>query len=75
MKINGMRWWVVVLVFLAAVLNYVDRQVLSVLAPTIQEDLGLDNRDYANILNIFLVAYTLAYLVSGANAKDSLYSK
>jgi ACS family hexuronate transporter-like MFS transporter len=65
MKINGMRWWVVVLVFLAAVLNYVDRQVLSVLAPTIQEDLGLDNRDYANILNIFLVAYTLAYLVSG----------
>lgn len=65
MKINGMRWWIVVLVFLAAVLNYVDRQVLSVLAPTIQADLGLDNRDYANILNIFLVAYTLAYLVSG----------
>lgn len=65
MKILGMRWWIVALVFLAAVLNYVDRQVLSVLAPTIQADLGLDNRDYANILNIFLVAYTLAYLVSG----------
>ncbi|MEY4489894.1 MAG: hypothetical protein RIQ79_2402, partial [Verrucomicrobiota bacterium] len=65
MKIKGMRWWIVALVFLAAVLNYVDRQVLSVLAPTIQADLGLDNRDYANILNIFLIAYTLAYLVSG----------
>lgn len=65
MKIKGMRWWIVVLVFLAAVLNYVDRQVLSVLAPTIQADLGLDDRDYANVLNIFLVAYTLAYLVSG----------
>jgi ACS family hexuronate transporter-like MFS transporter len=65
MKILGMRWWIVALVFLAAVLNYVDRQVLSVLAPTIQADLGLDNRDYANILNIFLIAYTLAYLVSG----------
>ncbi len=65
MKIIGMRWWIVALVFLAAVLNYVDRQVLSVLAPTIQADLGLDNRDYANILNIFLIAYTLAYLVSG----------
>jgi ACS family hexuronate transporter-like MFS transporter len=65
MKIKGMRWWIVALVFLAAVLNYVDRQVLSVLAPTIQADLGLDNRDYANILNIFLVAYTIAYLVSG----------
>lgn len=65
MKIKGMRWWIVALVFLAAVLNYVDRQVLSVLAPTIQADLGLDNRDYANVLNIFLVAYTIAYLVSG----------
>lgn len=65
MKIKGMRWWIVVLVFLAAVLNYVDRQVLSVLAPTIQADLGIDDRDYANILNIFLVAYTVAYLVSG----------
>ncbi len=65
MKIKGMRWWIVVLVFLAAVLNYVDRQVLSVLAPTIQADLGLDDRDYANVLNIFLIAYTLAYLVSG----------
>ena len=65
MKIKGMRWWIVVLVFLAAVLNYVDRQTLSVLAPTIQADLGLDDRDYANILNIFLIAYTLAYLVSG----------
>jgi len=65
MKIKGMRWWIVVLVFLAAVLNYVDRQTLSALAPTIQADLSLDDRDYANILNIFLIAYTLAYLVSG----------
>ena len=65
MKIIGMRWWIVVLVFLAAVLNYVDRQTLSALAPTIQKDLGMDDHDYANILNIFLVAYTLAYLVSG----------
>jgi MFS transporter, ACS family, hexuronate transporter len=65
MIIRGLRWWIVVLVFLAAVLNYVDRQTLSALAPTIQEDLGLDDRDYANIVNIFLIAYTIAYLVSG----------
>lgn len=45
MKIKGMRWWIVALVFLAAVLNYVDRQTLSVLAPTIQADLHMDNRD------------------------------
>ena len=65
MKIKGMRWWIVVLVFLAAVLNYVDRQTLSVLASMIQKDLELSEYDYANLLNIFLVAYTIAYLVSG----------
>lgn len=65
MKIRGLRWWIVVLLFLAAVLNYVDRQTLSALAPTIQADLGMDDRDYANIVNIFLVAYTIAYLLSG----------
>jgi ACS family hexuronate transporter-like MFS transporter len=65
MTIRGLRWWIVVLVFLAAVLNYVDRQTLSALAPTIQADLKMDDREYANIVNLFLVAYTLAYLISG----------
>ncbi|HYD83955.1 MAG TPA: MFS transporter, partial [Opitutus sp.] len=53
------------LLFGAAVLNYVDRQTLSALAPTIQRDLAMDDRDYANVVNLFLVAYTLAYLVAG----------
>lgn len=65
MKIPGLRWWVLGLVFLAAVLNYVDRQTLSTLAPTIQRDLGMDDLAYANVLNLFLVAYTLSYLVAG----------
>ena len=65
MKIPYFRWWIIALVFLAAVLNYVDRQTLSILAPTIQSDLGMDERDYANIINIFLVAYTISYLISG----------
>jgi MFS transporter, ACS family, hexuronate transporter len=64
-KIPGLRWWLIVLIFLAAVLNYVDRQTLSVLAPTIQHDLGMDDRAYGNIVNIFLIAYTISYLVSG----------
>ena len=65
MKIKGMRWWIVVLLFLAAILNYIDRQTLSALAPTIQVDLNMDDNDYANVINIFLVAYTIAYLISG----------
>jgi MFS transporter, ACS family, hexuronate transporter len=64
--VPGLRWWIVTLLFGAAVLNYVDRQTLSVLAEdTIQPDLNMDNRDYANVTNLFLVAYTFAYLVSG----------
>ncbi len=65
MKIRGLRWWIIVLVFLAAVLNYVDRQTLSALAPTIQSDLRMSDHDYANIVNLFLVAYTFAHLISG----------
>jgi len=65
MKIKNLRWWIVGLLFFAAVLNYVDRQTLSALAPTIQKDLGMDDQDYANVVNIFLVAYTIAYLLSG----------
>jgi MFS transporter, ACS family, hexuronate transporter len=64
-KIKGLRWWIVGLLFLAAVLNYIDRQTLSALAPTIQKDLNMTDLDYANIVNIFLVAYTIAYIISG----------
>ncbi len=64
-KIKGLRWWVVGLLFAAAVLNYIDRQTLSALAPTIQKDLGMTDNDYANIVNIFLIAYTIAYIISG----------
>jgi ACS family hexuronate transporter-like MFS transporter len=64
-KIRHLRWWIAALLFGAAVLNYVDRQTLSALAPTIQRDLAMNDRDYANIVNLFLVAYTVAYLISG----------
>ncbi|MBI5768700.1 MAG: MFS transporter [Verrucomicrobia bacterium] len=64
-RIPHFRWAILTLVFLAAVLNYVDRQTLSALAPTIQRDLGMDDRAYANVVNLFLVAYTIAYLISG----------
>ena len=64
-KLPHLRWWIATLLVGAAVLNYVDRQTLSALAPTIQKDLAMDDRAYADVLNIFLVAYTIAYLVSG----------
>ncbi|MFZ4776096.1 MAG: MFS transporter [Terrimicrobiaceae bacterium] len=65
MKIPYLRWWVAFALFLAAVLNYIDRSLLGMLAPTIQQDLGISDQDYANVVSWFLVAYTVAYLLSG----------
>ncbi|HWI58321.1 MAG TPA: MFS transporter [Bacillota bacterium] len=64
-RIPGLRWWIVGLLFLASAKNYLDRQTLSILAPTIQKDLHISEVSYGNIVNLFLVAYGLAYLVSG----------
>lgn len=64
-KFPHLRWWIAGLLFLASILNYLDRQTLSILAPTIQQELRLSNEDYAFVVNCFLVAYTVATLLSG----------
>ena len=65
LRICGLRWWIVALLFLASAKNYLDRQTLSILAPTIQTDLHISDGAYGNIVNLFLLAYGFAYLVSG----------
>lgn len=65
MKIPHFRWSIAGLLFVLSVINYIDRQTLSILAPTIQEDLKLTDQGYGNIVSLFLVAYTISYLVSG----------
>jgi ACS family hexuronate transporter-like MFS transporter len=47
------------------VINYVDRQTLSVLARTIQDDLGMTDIEYSNVVQAFLLAYSISYLLSG----------
>ena len=64
-KIPHLRWLIAFALFAAAVLNYIDRSLLGLLAPSIQKDLGISDGDYASIVNYFLIAYTLAYLCSG----------
>jgi len=65
MKYSALRWWIVALLFLAAILNYVDKNALALLAPTIQKDLGISDQGYAHIQNAFQIAYTIALLASG----------
>ena len=65
MKINGLRWIMIGLIFLATVINYIDRQTVSVLKTSISQDLGLSNADYAAVQNSFLLFYGISQMVSG----------
>jgi MFS transporter, ACS family, aldohexuronate transporter len=65
MKFKGLRWLMVALIFLATVINYIDRQTVSVLKTSISHDLGLSNPDYAAIQNSFLLFYGVSQIVSG----------
>jgi len=65
MKVKGLRWWIIGLICLATIINYIDRSALSIMWPSISEDLGMTKNDYALILNIFMVAYAVGQSVSG----------
>ncbi len=64
-KIPNLRWWITGLLFFSTVINYMDRQNLSILARTIQDDLHITDLQYSYVVQAFLLAYTLSYLVAG----------
>ena len=64
-KVRGLRWWIVSLIFLATLINYIDRLTISVLAPVITRDLGLSNTEFGGVVTWFLLAYTISQSVSG----------
>ena len=61
-----LRWVIVALLFFVTLLNYIDRQTLSVLAPVLQDEFHMSNTDYGLVVNAFMVAYTVMQAVSGA---------
>ncbi len=65
MKIRRLRWYIAALLFTATVINYIDRQALSIVAPVLTKELGISPIEYSNMLQAFLIAYTLMYLGSG----------
>ena len=71
MKIKGLRWWVIALIALATIINYIDRQALSVLWPAIVEDLFPDKsalerkQIYANISIVFVFSYAFGQAIFG----------
>jgi ACS family hexuronate transporter-like MFS transporter len=59
------RWGICALLFLATTINYVDRQVIALLKPTLQHDLGWSEVDYADIVFAFQLAYAIGLLIAG----------
>lgn len=62
---SHLRWWIIGLIAVATVINYVDRTSLAVMWPSISADTGLTKSDYANIVSAFMICYALGQAVSG----------
>jgi len=62
---GNLRWWVVSLVALATVINYIDRQAMGILWPDIKAEFGFSNQDYANIFGVFVLAYAFGQTIFG----------
>ena len=65
MRVGNVRWVVVWLLFTVMVINYVDRQMLGFLKPTLSQELGWSETDYADIVFWFQAAYAISYLTFG----------
>lgn len=64
-KIRHLRWWIGGTLFACTIINYIDRQTLSALAPILKQEYAWTNTDFASILIAFRIAYTLMQGVGG----------
>jgi MFS transporter, ACS family, hexuronate transporter len=66
MKLNThLRWWIVWTLFCSTVINYIDRQTLSVLAPVVMKELHMTHEDYSYVVSAFQIAYACMWLIGG----------
>ena len=64
-SIPSLRWWIGGILFASTVINYIDRQTLSILAPFLKQEYHWTNTDYAKIAIAFRVAYTIGQIACG----------
>jgi len=63
--VPGLRWWIAGLIFLATLINFLNRLIIAVLGPVITRELHLSASQFASLTTWFLAAYTLSQLLSG----------
>src|SRR5215210_5983938 len=64
-NVGRVRWVIVALLFAATAINYVDRQMIGLLKPTLQDEFGWQETTYADIVFWFQLAYAIGYIVFG----------
>lgn len=64
-KSTGFRWTICALLFVATTINYMDRQVLGILAPTLEREIGWSEIEYSHIVMAFQAAYALGLVIFG----------
>lgn len=69
MKVKGLRWWIITLIAVATVINYIDRSAINIMWPYIYRDFGIADEDNKNALALittfFMVAYAIGQTVTG----------
>jgi len=63
--VGNFRWVICALIFMATTINYIDRQVIGILAPTLKSELGWNEIDYSNIVFSFQLAYAIGLVTIG----------
>jgi len=64
-SVGRLRWWLCGLLFVATAMSFMDRMVLSALAPEITRQLDMSNEAYAQVNNAFLFSYSVMFLLGG----------
>lgn len=63
--LGNYRWTIVALLFFATTINYLDRQVVGLLKPTLEKEFAWSELDYSRIVQVFSAAYAIGLLVFG----------
>jgi MFS transporter, ACS family, hexuronate transporter len=63
--LRGVRWTICAMLFVATSINYMDRQVIAILKPTLEHSIGMTEVSYGYIVDAFQIAYAIGLLVAG----------
>ena len=64
-RIGQVRWTICAMLFAATTINYIDRQVIGILKPTLQASIGMTELNYGHVVEAFQLAYALGLLLAG----------